>query len=192
MPHVRRSPSGIRNVTHLQHYAYRIAVRDGFSLLHSSKKLFLQYLLDAFATVDGNRLHYIEKNNKSLRYETFEGLADFVERRSRHEVGGSQGEEFYNRAGKTYLPPSFVGSVRHQKQNFNDAMVQTAHTGKPDLFITMTANSSWPEIDRFMQSEGHDKQFRPDIEARVFKIKLDQLLKVIVRFGLFENLYKSF
>ena len=179
MRHVRRSPSGFRNVTHLQHYAFRIAVRDGFSLIHSAKKLFLQFLLYAFSTVDGNRLQYIKENNKSLRYETYEGLADFVERRTRHVNEGSQGEDFHNRAGKTYLPPSFVGSVRYQKQNFNDAMVQTAHTGKPDLFITMTANSCWPEIDRVMQDEGHLKQFRPDIEARVFKIKLDQILKVI-------------
>ncbi len=70
-----------RNVTHREFYAYRLAVRDrlgDFSLLHSGCKLFLQYILDAYVTVEGNRLNYLRQNQRNLRAETLQGLEDYV------------------------------------------------------------------------------------------------------------------
>ena len=52
--------------------------------------------------------------------------------------------------------------------------------GKPDYFITMTANPSWTEV-RDSLRDGETAAHRPDIVARVFRIKfrllLDKLLK---------------
>ncbi|KAF8081784.1 hypothetical protein N665_0867s0006, partial [Sinapis alba] len=49
--------------------------------------------------------------------------------------------------------------------------------GNPDLFITMTANPNWQEIKEHLAAYGGDSpNDRPDIECRVFKMKLDQLL----------------
>ncbi|XP_013689436.1 uncharacterized protein LOC106393264 [Brassica napus] len=46
-----------------------------------------------------------------------------------------------------------------------------------DLFITMTANPNWKEIkDHLATYNGDNPNDRPDIECRVFKMKLDQLL----------------
>ncbi|CAF2144115.1 unnamed protein product [Brassica napus] len=46
-----------------------------------------------------------------------------------------------------------------------------------DLFITMTANPNWKEIKDHLAAYGGDSpNDRPDIECRVFKMKLDQLL----------------
>ncbi|CAF2140003.1 BnaA02g16960D [Brassica napus] len=46
-----------------------------------------------------------------------------------------------------------------------------------DLFITMTANPNWKEIKDHLAAYGVDSpNDRPDIECRVFKMKLDQLL----------------
>ncbi len=70
-----------RNMTHREFYAYRLAVldrNDGFSLLHSGCKLFLQYILDAYVTVEGNRLNYLRENQRNLRAETLQGLEDYV------------------------------------------------------------------------------------------------------------------
>ncbi|KAL6503634.1 hypothetical protein OROGR_025557 [Orobanche gracilis] len=48
--------------------------------------------------------------------------------------------------------------------------------GYPDLFITMTCNTNWPEIKNFVKSRGQRADERPDILCRVFKMKLDQLM----------------
>ncbi|XP_070026693.1 uncharacterized protein [Nicotiana sylvestris] len=49
--------------------------------------------------------------------------------------------------------------------------------GYPDLFITFTCNPKWPEILRHVTSRGLNPEDRPDILSRVFKIKLDRLIK---------------
>ncbi|XP_013632823.1 PREDICTED: uncharacterized protein LOC106338378 [Brassica oleracea var. oleracea] len=50
--------------------------------------------------------------------------------------------------------------------------------GNPDLFITMTATPNWREIKEHLERyDGDSPNDRPDIECRVFKMKLDQLLK---------------
>ena len=46
---------------------------------------------------------------------------------------------------------------------------------KPDYFITMTCNPHWPEIQDHLR-EGQSAQDRPDVVARVFKQKKDQLM----------------
>ncbi len=87
MPHVRLDgETTSRNVTHLEFYAYRLATRPGFSIIHSSCKLFLQYLLDAFLTVEGNRLEWIRQNQRAVRAEDYQGLNDFVDLRAQPYV----------------------------------------------------------------------------------------------------------
>nr|XP_027098951.1 uncharacterized protein LOC113718236 [Coffea arabica] len=49
--------------------------------------------------------------------------------------------------------------------------------GPPDLFITFTCNSNWPEISKGISLIPDQKVVdRPDIVARVFHIKLDQFM----------------
>ena len=55
---------------------------------------------------------------------------------------------------------------------------------KPDLFITMTCNSGWDEIvDELLPQQ--KAQDRPDIVARVFKLKKEQMKKDIIKGSLF-------
>ncbi|XP_024009309.1 uncharacterized protein LOC112084413 [Eutrema salsugineum] len=50
--------------------------------------------------------------------------------------------------------------------------------GNPDLFITMTANPNWKEIKHHLAAYGGaSPNDRPDIQCRVFKMKLDELLE---------------
>ncbi|XP_031124262.1 uncharacterized protein LOC116026977 [Ipomoea triloba] len=49
--------------------------------------------------------------------------------------------------------------------------------GYPSLFITFTCNPKWPEIQRYVQLRGLRAEDRPDIVARIFKMKLDSLIK---------------
>ncbi|GJT29014.1 DNA helicase PIF1, ATP-dependent [Tanacetum coccineum] len=46
-----------------------------------------------------------------------------------------------------------------------------------DLFITFTCNPNWPEIARFVAEKGLKSEDRPDVITRVFKQKLDSLMK---------------
>ena len=54
--------------------------------------------------------------------------------------------------------------------------------GNPHLFITFTANPKWPEVQHMLEYiEGQRVEDRPDIVCRVFKLKLQQLLKVLTK-----------
>lgn len=60
--------------------------------------------------------------------------------------------------------------------NCQDAMAICRKFGYPDLFITATCNSGWPEIQRFVRDKNLKAEDRPDICVRVFKMKLDILI----------------
>ncbi|GBM87461.1 hypothetical protein AVEN_9560-1 [Araneus ventricosus] len=80
MDHVeeRRSAKRVR-VTQLQYYSYRFAIRNAFSILHNSGKLFQQYIVDAYGKTEESRLNYLRLNQKDLRVELYEGLLDALQ-----------------------------------------------------------------------------------------------------------------
>ena len=67
-------------------------------------------------------------------------------------------------------------------QNYQDAMALVRVFGFPDYFVTMTANPAWPEITENLQP-GETAANRPDLVARVFKLKLDELLRDLTERG---------
>jgi len=69
-------------------------------------------------------------------------------------------------------------------QNYQDAMAIVRKYGKPDLFITMTCNPKWEEITACIDP-GQSIEFRPDIVARVLKLKLQELLDDISKKHIF-------
>src|SRR5277367_4689491 len=78
------------------------------------------------------------------------------------------------------LPSSFQGSPRNMQQNYQDAMAIVRKYGKPDLFITMTCNPKWAEIMTNLEYS-QSAEMRPDLVARVFHIKLQELLDDICK-----------
>ena len=72
-------------------------------------------------------------------------------------------------------------------QQYQDAMAVCRWAGAPDLFITMTCNSKWPEIERHINATtpGMKPSDRPDIVSHVFKIKLDELIRDIRKRNIF-------
>jgi hypothetical protein len=65
-------------------------------------------------------------------------------------------------------------------QLYQDAMAMVRKLGKPDLFITFTCNPRWPEI-RDALLPGQQPNDRPDLIARVFRIKLQELLTDLIK-----------
>ncbi|CAN1164938.1 ATP-dependent DNA helicase PIF1 [Linum perenne] len=105
-------------VTQREYYCFRIQYRtsEGKTLIRAGKAL-QHYCIDAFTTVEQNRLTYLRNNQKTLRSETYNELYNAFTR----------GE-------------SDSRSVRYMKQLFLDGMAICHYFGNPDLFITFTSN----------------------------------------------------
>jgi hypothetical protein len=66
------------------------------------------------------------------------------------------------------------------QQNYQDAMSIVRKNGKPGLFITITCNPEWPETKENLKP-WQRSEYRPDLIARVFNLKLKELLKDIIK-----------
>jgi hypothetical protein len=76
---------------------------------------------------------------------------------------------------------------------YQDSMAIVRHYGKPTLFITFTANPRWIEIQRELLP-GPNASDRPDLVARVFDMKVKELLndlKVKQIFGSYKGLVRT-
>lgn len=79
---------------------------------------------------------------------------------------------------RVILPPSFLGGPRDMKRRYLNANTRVQRYGKPDLFITMTCNSNWPEIKQEL-APGEKAQNMPELVARIFRAKVVALKKKI-------------
>ncbi|XP_026410222.1 uncharacterized protein LOC113305391 [Papaver somniferum] len=80
------------------------------------------------------------------------------------------------------LPSSHIGSPRHMYEIYQDSMEITRFNHHPDLFLTMTANPKWPEIQDALLEHQHACD-RPDIVAGVFEFKRKALMEENSRNG---------
>ncbi|XP_054259788.1 uncharacterized protein LOC128984485 [Macrosteles quadrilineatus] len=151
----------------LEYASYRLASREVFSLPYRYEKLTLQWVVDMYVRIEGTRLQYIRDNQSSLRADLY--LKRGGVERSNTSIGK-----------QVILPSSFIGSPRNMHQNFLDAMAIVQKFGKPSLFITMTCNPRWEEIQNNL-SPGEQANFRPDIVVRVFHCKLVELMDCILK-----------
>ena len=67
---------------------------------------------------------------------------------------------------------------------YQDTMAVARTYGKPRLCITFACNPAWPEIKESMLPE-QNARMRPDVTARVFRIKIEDLAKDIYANGVF-------
>ncbi|CAI4226873.1 unnamed protein product [Auanema sp. JU1783] len=68
--------------------------------------------------------------------------------------------------------------------SYQDAMAVVSKFGKPDLFITFTANPNWKEVKENLLP-GQQTADRPDLISRVFHHKMNALLTDIEKNNLF-------
>ena len=105
-----------------------------------------------------------------LRLEVYQGIVD----------AAIHGTDLSSVGNMTILPSSFKGGPREMWQLYQDAMAIVRCRGKPDLFVTMTCNALWPDITAELLP-GQTAQDRPDLIARVFKLKLNALIHDLTR-----------
>ncbi|KAK9064524.1 hypothetical protein SSX86_015906 [Deinandra increscens subsp. villosa] len=160
---------GDKRLTMNMYYCFQIHDRiNAYTLLLRGSKLFQQYLVDAYISIERNRLEYIESNQESLRSEFLSGVYDAI---SRGETEG------HNIGQRIILPSSFTGGPRYMYKHYQDALAICRVHGKPQYFITFTCNAKWPEIIRNLrQFPLLSAEDRPQIIARVFQMKVESFI----------------
>ncbi|XP_021765519.1 uncharacterized protein LOC110730050 [Chenopodium quinoa] len=170
IPKASSTSTSRSTVTMRQLYAFRIHDREeeGDTLIDSGR-LLQQFDVDAYAAMKQYRLSWIRRNQGRLRSDLYSGLQDAIR----------VGDVNANDVGRLFiLPSSFTRSPRNMAHHYQDATAIVRVLGPPDLFITFTCNPNWPEIVNEISTRGSRRtEDRPDIVARVFKIKLKQMLR---------------
>ena len=136
--------------------------------------MFHQFVVDGWGCVDQECLNWVCEHQKKIRAAEYNSVIDSCALNHAADITR-------DRIGKRLiLPATHVGSDCHMHKLFQDSMAIVRFFGKPDLFITFTANPNWPEIT----AEGQTGTDRIDLVARVFNAKLKALLEDL-RGGLF-------
>lgn len=171
-------------VTMREDYAYRLQQRnmEGQTLLRGGR-LLLQFIVDAWCAVEHENLSFIVNNQSILRSDVYNNIVDYV----------NKGDTDATCIGKRIiLPASFTGSPRYMTQNFLDCMTICKRYSNPDLFITFTCNPKWPEFKAFLEDiPNADPTCRPDIIARVFKVKVGLLIEDLTKNHIFGRVIAS-
>ncbi|KAI3515541.1 hypothetical protein L1887_14440 [Cichorium endivia] len=158
---------GRKTVSMREYYCYKFQIRPNKSdnVLLFGRRLLQQFVVDTYIKIETGRLQYCERNQDKIRAELYQGVVDcFVAGESRPSMVGK----------RVVLPATFIGGPRDMRRRFMDAMALVQDDGKPDIFLTMTCNPNWQEIQDEL-FPGQSAQDRPDLVARVFRAKLEFL-----------------
>ncbi|KAL6519577.1 hypothetical protein OROHE_017397 [Orobanche hederae] len=159
-------------VTMREWYSYDLMFRplQGYTR-RLGGRLYQQYIVDAYCAIEQYRLNWIQEHQETLRTDLYKSVRDAI----------SRGDNDPNHIGKSYiLPASFTGSRRYMSQYFQDSFAICRTIGHPSIFLTMTCNTKWPEIKEALEfMPGVRPEDCPDLLARIFKLKLEQLLDEI-------------
>ncbi|KAL6603039.1 hypothetical protein ACP70R_043400 [Stipagrostis hirtigluma subsp. patula] len=166
------------SVTPREYYCFKLQIRpEEFNVLLFGKRLTQQYIVDMYIKIESIRLAFLLQPSTQvlIRADLYQGLVDSI----------IAGETRASMIGKRIvLPPSFIGGPRDMRRRYLDAMALVQRFGKPDLFLTMTCNPHWEEITREL-APGQSPQDRPDLIARVFKAKLEDLKDLLFKQNFF-------
>lgn len=151
-----------------KYYAYRLMQHQNEpETLLRGGKLFQQYIVDAWAASEQNRLRWIQSNQATLRADLYHQAIDAF---TRDDVDPAE------IGRKVILPASFTGSPHNMMESCQNSLAISRKYGNPMIFLTMTANPKWPEIENALL-EGQTIYDRPDLAVRVFELKKKALLK---------------
>ena len=168
-----------KRVTPREFFAFHLNMRDRQSdFLFRARRLFQEYICIAFTTIQSQKLKFHRNNQAALRADTYKNVREVLEGVVPMSDRIHSDDHKMKLGKRIVLPKTFIGSPRWYNSEFQDAMAICREYHKPDFFITMTCNQNWEEIKRELR-KGESAQDRPDIVARVFKQKKDQLIKDI-------------
>ena len=116
--------TGQHKVTQLQFYCFHLLTRQGNHSLQACQ-LLQQFMVDAYAKIECERLQYIRREQRRLRADNYQDLRDKI------IIVNSDGNP--NNVGQSViLPSSYYGGPRFMFQK-QDAMSHVWKFGRPDL-----------------------------------------------------------
>ena len=133
-----------KKVTQLLWYAYRLHIHPSEvepPNLFKGGRLFQQFTCDEWASIEQYNLTWAANNQTKLRADLYQGLQDCMHRDS------GEGQNL-GQVGHVILPSTYKGGPHYMQQLLQDSLAICQKFRKPDLFLTMTANGSWPEISQ--------------------------------------------
>ena len=107
------------------------------------------------------------------------------------------GGQDLGQVGRVILPPTHKGGPCHMHQLLQDSPAICREYKKPDLFLTITANGTWPKITEnlfpgmcflflmlyisclIVHHTGQSAVDRPDLVTCVFHVKQQALLRIV-------------
>ncbi|XP_028100698.1 uncharacterized protein LOC114300041 [Camellia sinensis] len=178
----KKKPKCFRNkrirttISCCEYYCYKLQIRpNDSSILLRSGRLFQQYCVGMYVKIETSRLQFFRNKQREIRADLYQGIIDSV---TTSEARGSK------IGHRVILPPSFIGSPKDLRRRYVDAMALVQRFGKPDIFLTMTCNPTWPEIKAEL-GPNEEAQNRPDLTSRAFRAKMEQLKDDIIKHQIF-------
>lgn len=133
-------------------------------LLHTGH-LLQQYAVDMYIKIETSRLDYFRYRQHEIRADLYQGIVDGIV---------ACETRVSNISDRIILPASFTGGPKDMRRRYIDAMALVQCFGKPDIFLTVTCNPSWIEIQRELLYND-EAENRSNLLARAFKAKLEEL-----------------
>ena len=118
-----------------------------------------------YIKIETTKLDYFRNKQQEIQSKVYQGIIYSI------LIGETQGSKIGHRI---ILLASFIGGPRDMRKRYMEAMALVQRFGKPDLFLTITCNPCWLEIKEELKPQ-EEAQNRPDLIARVFRAKLEEL-----------------
>ena len=150
-----------------EYYAYYLMIRTGDEQLHMARRLYLQFIVDAYTKVESNRLNFHTNVLRPQRTGQYQQIVDQMRDEDLNPDDVGQ---------RIILSPSYTGGPRYMFEKQLNALTYVNRYGRPTLFVTMTCNPSWREITENLPA-GQKFYDRPDITSRVFRLKLKEIIQ---------------
>ena len=180
-----RHKDSTKRISPREFFAFHLNMRNTKAdFLFKFCRLFQEYICLAFTTIESQKLKFQKNNQAALRADTYKNVKDVLRDRVPISDRYSKDDHQLKIGRRIVLSKSFIGSPRWYHSKFQDGMAICRKYHKPDFFITFTCNPNWVEIQKELE-KGETAQNRPDLVARVFKLKKDQLLKDITDRNIF-------
>jgi len=158
-------------VSYQRYHAYKLVERpksEGTQHLFKLKNLLHLWCVDHFIQNEALKLKYINEHQGEIRTASY---IDLDEKHKKSEKSGIHGK---------VLPKSFKNSKKNQSKKLQNAHSIIKNKGLPTLFITIGLNTAWQELKDAV-NRYFEPQYRPEVMARVFKCKLQDIIDDITK-----------
>ena len=149
------------------------------SRFQAAARLMSYYAVDMVSRAVDQRMDWQRGNQATMfggttNYEAYQREVDEYNDRRRDRAGLEQLPAEHTQP--VFLSSTVHGSPRHLRDLSVKGLSLVSEMGIQTLFITMTTNINWPEIQE-MLLPGQTAFDRPDVVVRVFHARLEKLLQ---------------